>query len=102
VCSASNEKAVAGVLAGVLGARAKQVRVFTADAGVNAKPAPDVYLLAATELGVHPALCVVFEDTEEGCRAARAANMRCIVTHNGCAAAVCAAPSPRRPDMYCF
>jgi HAD superfamily hydrolase (TIGR01509 family) len=92
VCSAGTEKAVAGVLADALGARAKQVRVFT-DAGVEQpKPAPHVYLLAADELGVAPEQCVVFEDTEDGCRAAKAANMRCIVTHNECAAGVCAAP----------
>jgi HAD superfamily hydrolase (TIGR01509 family) len=42
------------------------------------KPAPDVFLLAATRLGVPPEACCVFEDSPAGLRAARAAGMRCI------------------------
>jgi len=42
------------------------------------KPAPDVFLLAATRLGVPPETCCVFEDSLAGVRAARAAGMRCI------------------------
>ena len=42
------------------------------------KPAPDVFLLAATRLGVPPEACCVFEDSLAGLRAARAAGMRCI------------------------
>lgn len=37
------------------------------------KPAPDIYLLAARELGVDPAHCLVLEDSEPGVRAALAA-----------------------------
>lgn len=43
------------------------------------KPAPDVYLLAARRLGVEPARCLAFEDTETGARAAMAAGMQVIV-----------------------
>ncbi|QNN47661.1 HAD family phosphatase [Thermomonas brevis] len=39
------------------------------------KPAPDVYLLAASTLGVAPALCLVLEDSPTGVRAALAAGM---------------------------
>ncbi len=42
------------------------------------KPAPDVFLEAATRLGVAPEACVVIEDSERGVRAARAARMRCV------------------------
>jgi beta-phosphoglucomutase-like phosphatase (HAD superfamily) len=42
------------------------------------KPAPDVFFLAATRLGVPPEACCVFEDSPAGLRAARAAGMRCI------------------------
>lgn len=39
------------------------------------KPAPDAFLLAAERLGVPPAECLVFEDTELGIQAASAAGM---------------------------
>ena len=44
----------------------------------KAKPDPEVFLLAAQELGVDPAGCVVFEDAEAGLQAARAAGMYAI------------------------
>lgn len=46
------------------------------------KPAPDLFLLAATRLGVAPERCVVFEDSPNGIRAARAAGMRCVAIPN--------------------
>lgn len=39
------------------------------------KPAPEPYLLAARLLGVDPARCVAFEDSETGARSAHAAGM---------------------------
>ena len=42
------------------------------------KPAPDIFLVAARELGVEPARCVVVEDTINGVRAGVAAGMRTI------------------------
>lgn len=44
----------------------------------RAKPAPDVYLLAARRLGVSPEACVALEDSPNGVRAAKAAGMACI------------------------
>jgi beta-phosphoglucomutase-like phosphatase (HAD superfamily) len=44
------------------------------------KPAPDIYLLAAKELGVDPARCVVVEDSHIGVKAAVAAGMTVFVT----------------------
>ena len=41
----------------------------------NGKPAPDGFLLAAERLGVAPADCLVFEDTDLGIEAATAAGM---------------------------
>ncbi len=42
------------------------------------KPDPQVFLLAAQQLGVEPARCIVFEDAVAGVQAARAGGMRCI------------------------
>lgn len=42
---------------------------------VNSKPAPDAFLLGAARLGVAPADCLVFEDTDLGIAAATAAGM---------------------------
>jgi beta-phosphoglucomutase family hydrolase len=39
------------------------------------KPDPEAFLLAAAKLGVQPAQCLVFEDTEMGIQAATAAGM---------------------------
>ena len=48
-------------------------RLFGADQVERAKPAPDVYLLAAQALGVPPARCAVVEDTPTGTAAGVAA-----------------------------
>jgi putative hydrolase of the HAD superfamily len=49
--------------------------VCTRDDVARVKPAPDLFLLAATRLGVAPEDCVVFEDTPNGLAAAHAAGM---------------------------
>jgi beta-phosphoglucomutase-like phosphatase (HAD superfamily) len=46
------------------------------DTGVG-KPAPDLFLKAAERLNVTPALCHVFEDSNEGVEAAHRAGMAC-------------------------
>jgi HAD superfamily hydrolase (TIGR01509 family) len=45
----------------------------------KSKPAPDIFLLAATHLGVDPANCLVLEDSYTGVRGAYAAGMRPIM-----------------------
>jgi beta-phosphoglucomutase-like phosphatase (HAD superfamily) len=50
--------------------------VYSADHVANAKPAPDIFLHAAAQLGVRPAECLVLEDSVNGVVAARAAGMR--------------------------
>jgi HAD superfamily hydrolase (TIGR01509 family) len=46
------------------------------------KPAPDVYLEAARQLGVDPSDCVAIEDSSNGLRAAAAARMGVIAVPN--------------------
>jgi HAD superfamily hydrolase (TIGR01509 family) len=56
---------------------------FSAFAGgdevARAKPDPALYLLAAERLGVDPAECIAFEDSENGARAAQAAGVRVVI-----------------------
>lgn len=51
-------------------------RVFTSHDCAAAKPAPDVYLKAASLAGIDPAECAVIEDSATGARAGEAAGMR--------------------------
>ncbi|MGW7102330.1 HAD family hydrolase [Streptomyces sp. NPDC054838] len=52
-------------------------RIFSATEVSQGKPAPDLFLHAARQMGVDPTACVVVEDSQPGVRAARAAGMRC-------------------------
>lgn len=49
--------------------------VCTSSDVAHPKPAPDVYLLAASRLGIEPSRCLVLEDSPTGVRAALAAGM---------------------------
>jgi HAD superfamily hydrolase (TIGR01509 family) len=49
--------------------------IVAAEDYTRGKPAPDAFLLAAERLGVAPADCLVFEDTDLGIEAATAAGM---------------------------
>lgn len=44
----------------------------------NAKPDPELFLLAANKLNTPPSQCVVFEDAEAGVEAAKRAGMLCV------------------------
>ncbi|MDO9352165.1 MAG: HAD family phosphatase [Solirubrobacteraceae bacterium] len=50
--------------------------IFSGDDVERGKPNPDLYLLAASRLGVDPADCVVVEDSPPGVTGAHAAGMR--------------------------
>jgi FGGY-family pentulose kinase/HAD superfamily hydrolase (TIGR01509 family) len=51
-------------------------RLFSAAMVPHGKPAPDLFLLAAREMGVAPAECLVIEDSPAGIIAAKKAGMR--------------------------
>ena len=44
----------------------------------HSKPHPEIFLLAASRLGIQPKDCLVFEDAEAGVEAAIAAGMKCV------------------------
>ncbi len=52
--------------------------VFSAVQVARGKPAPDLYLLAASTLGEPPEHCIVIEDTARGVAAGRAAGARVV------------------------
>ncbi|MFP4431395.1 MAG: HAD family hydrolase [Spirochaetota bacterium] len=56
--------------------------VVSGDEVARSKPAPDIFLLAAERLGLHPRGCLVVEDSENGVAAARAAGMVCVGFRN--------------------
>ena len=56
--------------------------ICTRDDVTRVKPAPDLFLLAAERMRVTPAHCVVFEDSPNGLRAARAAGMWAVAVPN--------------------
>jgi HAD superfamily hydrolase (TIGR01509 family) len=51
-------------------------RIFSGYEVANGKPAPDLFLHAASRMGVDPVGCAVVEDSRWGVEAARAAGMR--------------------------
>lgn len=52
--------------------------VITSDDIPNPKPAPDTFLIAAQKIGVDPADCCAYEDTDLGLQAIRAAGMTAV------------------------
>lgn len=52
--------------------------IFTSQQVPKAKPAPDLFLLAAKEMGFQPENCIVIEDSSSGIEAAMAAGMNVI------------------------
>jgi HAD superfamily hydrolase (TIGR01509 family) len=53
-------------------------RIFSAGEVAHGKPAPDLFLHAAKQMGVNPSACIVVEDSQYGIQAARAAGMRAL------------------------
>lgn len=53
-------------------------RIFSATEVEHGKPAPDLFLHAASQMGTTPESCIVVEDSVAGVEAARRAGMRCL------------------------
>jgi len=81
LASSSYRDAVDGVLRGLNIAHFFEVIVSGLDVP-RVKPAPDIFLKAASQMGVNPSECLVLEDAEKGVLAACHAGMRCIAVPN--------------------
>ncbi|MHC0432942.1 HAD-IA family hydrolase [Streptomyces sp. O3] len=73
----SADAALARARMGAAGLRMPHVRVTAESVGAS-KPDPEGFLKGAAELGVDPADCVVFEDSQAGVAAGLAAGMRVV------------------------
>lgn len=74
VATSSERLYAEGVLT-QLGLREACSAIAGGDEVAQAKPAPDVYLLAAQRLGVAPQACLAVEDSAPGCQSAARAGM---------------------------
>jgi HAD superfamily hydrolase (TIGR01509 family) len=60
------------------------------------KPDPELFLVAASRMGILPANCVVFEDAPSGVQAAKAAGAKCVAVTNSTTA-----DNLREADLIC-
>jgi HAD superfamily hydrolase (TIGR01509 family) len=65
-----------------LGLRDVLGAIVSSDDVPHGKPAPDVYLAAASQLGVEPVRCLVVEDSVNGVMAGKAAGMFVVLVPN--------------------
>jgi HAD superfamily hydrolase (TIGR01509 family) len=65
------------------GLLARLETVVTASDVTHGKPHGETFITVATNMGLQPNECVVFEDTEVGRQAAQNAGMDCIMVING-------------------
>nr|WP_111298470.1 HAD family hydrolase [Paracoccus saliphilus] len=72
--------------------------VFTASQVAHGKPAPDLFLFAAAQMGCAPAHALVIEDSLPGLQAARAAGMR--VLHYAGGAHLAGMPAPDGAESF--
>jgi HAD superfamily hydrolase (TIGR01509 family) len=77
--ASSSERATIDRLLGSVDLLWRFAVTVAGDEVAHGKPAPDIFLLAASRLGVDPAQCLVLEDSEPGARAAHAAGMAVII-----------------------
>ncbi|MCX4772839.1 HAD-IA family hydrolase [Streptomyces sp. NBC_01285] len=73
----SADRALAQVRMAAAGLRMPELRVTAEGVGAS-KPDPEGFLKGAAGLGFEPADCIVFEDSEAGIAAGRAAGMRVV------------------------
>jgi HAD superfamily hydrolase (TIGR01509 family) len=81
LASSSNRPVIDAVL-GLSGLNQFFAVTVSSDQVGRGKPAPDVYLAAARQLGVVPSACAVIEDSANGIRSGAAAGMTVVAVPN--------------------
>ena len=82
VCTTSNERSASAITSGLLG-DIPFAFVLAGDVVKKKKPDPEIYRMALERTGLRPDECVVVEDSNIGCRAAKAAGCHVVATVNG-------------------
>jgi HAD superfamily hydrolase (TIGR01509 family) len=80
--ASSSPRAVVDAVLKELGLRRTFKTAISGDQVAKGKPEPDIFLLAAQELGVPPDRCMVIEDSPMGLSAARRAGMFTVAVQN--------------------
>ena len=81
--ASSSDKAIIDIILEKSGLRKYFSHAVSSSEIGKSKPEPDVFLHAAKLLRVPPEMCLVFEDSKNGIKAARAAGMYCIAYSGG-------------------
>ncbi len=81
IASSSHRDVIDAAIA-ALGLRPDMGAIVSSDEVATGKPAPDVYSLAASRIGVLPGRCLVVEDSINGVRAGKAAGMTVVLVPN--------------------
>lgn len=76
--ASSSVPEIIGLILGKTGLRKYFTVVVSSQETGKSKPEPDVFLLAAKKLGMSPDNCLIIEDSENGIKAAHAAQMSCV------------------------
>jgi beta-phosphoglucomutase len=81
--ASSTPKANIDLISQVLGLEQYLTALVSGESVAHGKPAPDVFLRAASELNTEPGKCLVIEDAVAGVQAALAGGMYCIAVAYG-------------------
>lgn len=93
ICSASSREGFEKLVDSIVGkSRLSKMDVIIAGDDVSErKPSPMIYNMASQRIGVAADRCLVIEDSLIGLKAAKAANMKCLITYT---------PSTKKEDFY--
>jgi beta-phosphoglucomutase-like phosphatase (HAD superfamily) len=83
ICSAATKGGFEKIVNSVVGRErlSKLDIIIAGDDVTEKKPHPMIYNIASERLGVDPSNCIVVEDSIVGLKAAKGANMHCVITY---------------------